>query len=239
MEPGSASLLAHLHRMRARLKPFWESIKNHPIIVAFLWIWPWAMPLMVWLVDKMYGDEAYEAIRRAITGTRWISLFDFLVAYWPQINATVFLSVLGLLFVQMWRESRIQPLPTTKPKRASARFEITSSTIGISDIHNINRIEEIGNGTLRISWTGEFLTRDEFLGPDYEIMATQTRDCNIDVIEKTPQNAVISIRPWRGHVEPMEFVIHAQGEESYSQFSESWCRFQVSMGRGGSTGIPF
>lgn len=122
-----------------------------------------------------------------------------------------------------------EPLTNVRAKRASVRFQITSSGITISDMRNISRVEEIVNGTLRLNWTGEFLN------PDYEIMAAQTRNCSIDVIEKTPGNAVISIRQWQSGA--MEFVIHAQGEESSTHFSESWSKVEIFMWRGGQAEI--
>lgn len=123
----------------------------------------------------------------------------------------------------------IEPMVGLSAKRTSVRFQITSSGIIISDMRNISRVEEIVNGTLRLNWTGEFLN------PDYEIMAAQSRNCSIDVIEKTPANAVISIRQWQSG--PMEFVIHAQGEESSTHFSKSWSKVEIFMWRGGQAEI--
>jgi len=232
MEGRSGPVVGRLDRMRGRLKVFWEQIKNHPIVIIFLFIWAYAKPLIVWLVDKAYGDEAYEAIRRAISGTRWMTAYEFLVAHWPEINATVFLSVLAFLIVQMWRESRTQLATTTRPKRASGRFEITRTAINVSEIHNIRGVKEIDDGMLRIDWTGEFVSRDEFLYADYEIMATQSHNCNIDVIEKTSKYAVISIRQRAAF--PMEFVINVLGEESASHAMWSTVTTTSSMGRKGS-----
>jgi hypothetical protein len=123
------------------------------------------------------------------------------------------------------------PLAVTRLKRATARLEIMNDSIRITDIHNISGIEEIDEGTLRITWTGQFLN------PDYAIMATQTGYCDVHVQEKNAGNAVISIRRRRFGGADMGFVIHAQGEESSSHFSESWCASDISMRRGGRAEI--
>jgi hypothetical protein len=152
---------------------------------------------------KRFDSELLQSVRHLISQTRFFFISD-------------------AVETNIWKDGvrhylhETEELLSTKPKRASGRFQIRSDTIEISDTYNIQKVEEIGEGTLKISWTGEFLSRDEFLGPDYGVIATQTHNCNIDVIEKTPRYSVIVIRPRGGF--PMEFVIDAQGEESASQY---------------------
>src|SRR5438067_489260 len=105
--------------MRARLRAFVSTVKDHPVRLFVALVWPW----LLWFVDKTFGDSAYKWLVRGRPGGIGIvaGVLSWLGQHLLLLNVSLFLLWLAFLFHRMWVESRprakapVQPIsePTT------------------------------------------------------------------------------------------------------------------------------
>lgn len=97
-----------------RLRGFIRQARRHPLKTVCLILWAatiWALPrpreVFQWLVEKHYGDSFFQALRNVhMPSLDGLAHFQHWGAIWYALNVTGFLSLLGFLLWQMWRESQ-------------------------------------------------------------------------------------------------------------------------------------
>lgn len=129
--------------MRARLRAFLATLKNHPVWLLLTFYWPWAF----WLLDKMYGDALFTWLTKEWSGPDMLADVAFAIGHnLLLVNVSLFLAWMSFLFYRMWNESR--PFSTS-----GAAPSLTASSppamYPVRPIDGGSHADVVGEGPLR------------------------------------------------------------------------------------------